>query len=206
MPPKTKRARPVPRDERTTQLIAAAKDVFAKKGYHATTVDDITKAAGVAKGTFYLYFDEKRAIYYEVVRHFLQLVKDVGRSVAQDVADGAAFLARAQQAARELMRVFIENRDLARLTYRESMGLDRELEQMIQGFYRDIAEVEADNIKLGISLGMFRAVDPMLTAYAHIGMVERVLLTMLETPGVLPPPEQVVDQMLFIAFEGLRAR
>ena len=46
----------------------------------------------------------------------------------------------------------------------------------------------------------------MLAAYAHIGMVERVLLTMLETPGVLPPPEQVVDQMLFIAFEGLRAR
>jgi AcrR family transcriptional regulator len=204
--PKSKRARPVPRDERTTQLIAAAKDVFAKKGYHATTVDDITRAAGVAKGTFYLYFDEKRAIYYEVVRHFLQLVKEVGRSVQQDIHDGAAFLSRAQQAARELMRVFVDNRDLARLTYRESMGLDRELEKMIQSFYREIAEVEAENVRLGISLGMFRAVDPLLTAYAHIGMVERVLLTMLESPEILPPPEQVVDQMLAVAFEGLRSR
>ena len=206
MSPKSKRARPVPRDERTTQLIAAAKDVFAKKGYHATTVDDITRAAGVAKGTFYLYFDEKRAIYYEVVRHFLQLVKDVGRSVQQDVHDGVAFLARAQQAARELMRVFVDNHDLARLTYRESMGLDRELEQMLETFYREIAEVEAENVRLGIQLGMFRQVDPLLTAYAHIGMVERVLLTMLQSPGTLPPPNEVVDQMLAIAFEGLRAR
>jgi len=52
------------RDERRAKLVTAARDVFGQKGYHAATVDDITRAAGVAKGTFYLYFDEKREVYY----------------------------------------------------------------------------------------------------------------------------------------------
>ncbi|MFN2190288.1 MAG: helix-turn-helix domain-containing protein, partial [Candidatus Promineifilaceae bacterium] len=42
----------------------------AEKGYHAATVDDITRAAGVAKGTFYLHFSEKAAVFYELIRRF----------------------------------------------------------------------------------------------------------------------------------------
>src|SRR5437868_4153925 len=65
--PPTRRS-PVLRDERRAQLVAAAREVFGERGYHAATVDDITRVAGVAKGTFYLYFQEKREIYYDLVR------------------------------------------------------------------------------------------------------------------------------------------
>src|SRR6266542_4440633 len=82
------------RDERRAQLVTAARDVFGQKGYHAATVDDITRAAGVAKGTFYLYFDEKREIYYEVIRGFLALIKDIGASVAREVHTAPDFFAR----------------------------------------------------------------------------------------------------------------
>jgi AcrR family transcriptional regulator len=202
-PARTRRA--VARDERRAALLTAARDVFTHKGYHAATVDDITRAAGVAKGTFYLYFHEKREIYYEVIRGFLQLIKDIGRSVT-DAAAPQDFLARAERAARLLMKVFVENRKLARLAYRESMGLDRELDRMIRGFYREIAEVEAANIRVGIELGLLRRVDPMLVAYSHIGMVERVLLASLEEDSGLPPPDRIVAEMMLIGFEGLRAR
>jgi AcrR family transcriptional regulator len=200
-----KAPRSVARDERRAQLVSAAREVFSRKGYHAATVDDITRAAGVAKGTFYLYFQEKREVYYEVIRGFLQLVKDIGRSVAQGTsAGGADFFSRAERAASELMKIFEENRELARLAYRESMGLDRELEQMIRDFYREIAEVEAANIRAGIELGVFRAVNPLLVAYAHIGMAERVLLAMLEEQEGLPPPDVIVKEMMTVALEGLR--
>src|SRR5690349_24964181 len=85
------RRSPMLRDERRAQLVRAAREVFGAKGYHDATVDDITRAAGVAKGTFYLYFDEKREIYYELVRTFLQHVKDIGASVAREVHTGQAF-------------------------------------------------------------------------------------------------------------------
>lgn len=196
--------RALARDERRASLLRAARDVFAQKGYHATTVDDITRAAGVAKGTFYLYFEEKREIYYEVVAGFLQLIKDIGRSVGESATGGLDFLSRAEQAAHELMRIFIENRQLARLTYRESMGLDPELERLVSGFYREIAEVEAKNIQRGIELGLFRPVNPLLVAYAHIGMVERVLLATLDEDSGLPDPDTIVRELMQIAFEGLR--
>src|SRR5215472_15244370 len=53
--------------ERRAQILAHARDVFAKRGYHAAKIDDIVSAAGVARGTFYLYFEDKRAIFEEIV-------------------------------------------------------------------------------------------------------------------------------------------
>jgi len=192
------------RDERRHSLVEAAKHCFASRGYHATTVDDITRTAGVAKGTFYLYFDEKREIYYEVIRGFMQLVKDIGSSVTATSTEPADFFARAEHAARELMAVFLENRELARLAYRESMGLDRELERMIGDFYREIAMVTAHNIEVAMELGLVRRVDPLLTAYAHIGIVERVLMAMVDDPDRFPDPDQVVRERMRLSWEGLR--
>jgi AcrR family transcriptional regulator len=194
--------RPV-RDERRAALLSAARAVFAQKGYHAATVDDITRLAGVAKGTFYLHFEEKREIYVEVVRAFLELVKDIGRSIGAARGDAAAFFAQADHALRELVRVFFENREVARLAARESMGFDPELEVMIRDFYREIAEVQAQNIRRGIELGLFRPVDPMLAAYAHIGMLERVILASFDG-GLAQDPAVLVREMMGLAFEGLR--
>jgi AcrR family transcriptional regulator len=193
------------RDERRAQLVAAARDVFGAKGYHDATVDDITRAAGVAKGTFYLYFDEKREVYYDLVRSFLQHVKDIGMSVRREVRTAQEFYDRCELAAGQLLRVFRDHFGLARLAYRESMSLDAELERMLREFYRDLARVEADNIRLGIELGLFRPVDPLVCAYAHIGMVERVAFGLLSEANP-HEPEHVVRELLAIAFEGLRKR
>src|SRR3954447_7441428 len=55
------------KEKRRTDLLRAARDVFATKGYHETKVDDIAAAAKVAKGTFYLYFRDKRSVFVELV-------------------------------------------------------------------------------------------------------------------------------------------
>ena len=75
---------------------------------------------------------------------------------------------------------------------------------MLRDFYRQIALVEAENIRVGIRLGIFRPVDPVVCAYAHIGMVERVALGLLREPNA-PPAADVLREMLSIAFEGLKA-
>jgi AcrR family transcriptional regulator len=193
------------RDERRGQLLAAAREIFGELGYHVATVDDITRRAGVAKGTFYLYYSEKKEIYYDLVRTFFQHIMDIGASVAHEVHTPAEFYARSEAAATRLLQVFAEHHSLARLAYRESASLDPHLERMMADFYRRIALVEAENIKAGIRLGIFRTVDPLVTAYAHIGMVERVALS-LHQEQHSPAPAHVVRELLSIAFEGLRAR
>lgn len=195
-------------DERRAAILAAAQRVFAEKGYHAATVDDITREAGVAKGTFYVHFQEKREVFYALIRGFFGLIHDITASVRTAARGSNDFIAQAEGAAGELMRVFLDNRALARLAYRESMGLDPELEKLVRGFYREIAEVEAANIRLGMEVGLIRAVDPLLVAYAHIGMVERVLLVLLDDDGAasLPDPATIVREMVALAFEGLVRR
>src|SRR2546429_4819203 len=57
-----------PRGEATRQrVLEAAEQVFGAKGYHGASVTEITRAAGVAQGTFYLYFRGKKEIFLDLV-------------------------------------------------------------------------------------------------------------------------------------------
>jgi AcrR family transcriptional regulator len=61
----------VDREEMQHGILDAAKHVYAKKGYHAATIADVAKEAGLGKGTLYLYFKNKEAIAISMVeRHF----------------------------------------------------------------------------------------------------------------------------------------
>lgn len=51
-----------PRKTSTESLLAGARELFAGRGVAATAVSDITRAAGIAKGTFYRYFESKEAL------------------------------------------------------------------------------------------------------------------------------------------------
>jgi AcrR family transcriptional regulator len=192
------------RDERRQSLLDAARVLFSEKGYHHTTVDDITRTANVAKGTFYLYFSEKREIYYEVIRVFLQMVKEAGVQVTSPTGSPAEFCETTRMNARNLIRLMTENRQLTRMAFREAAGLDTTLTELWRQFYREIAEVEARNLEFGMKLGVVRPCHALLQAYVHIGMVERVMLELIEHPEDFPPPEQTVDEMLRAGYEGLR--
>ena len=61
--------------ERKQQLLDAAADLFAERGYGPTRVVDICQAAGVAKGLFYWYFDTKEALFAELVRSMRQRLR-----------------------------------------------------------------------------------------------------------------------------------
>src|SRR5712692_12120243 len=77
--------------QRRQQILAHARGVFAKSGYHAAKVDDIVHAAGVARGTFCLYFEDKRAIFEEIVDRLLvrfgMAIQRVDVSQGHDVTD-----------------------------------------------------------------------------------------------------------------------
>lgn len=55
------------KDARPSELTAAALDLFVEKGFAATRLDDVAARAGVSKGTLYLYFDSKEALFKAVI-------------------------------------------------------------------------------------------------------------------------------------------
>ncbi len=71
-------------DERRSELIACAQKLFYSKGYESTSVRDIVDEAGVAKGTFYYYFDSKQAILEATVDELAAYAVVLMRSTVDD--------------------------------------------------------------------------------------------------------------------------
>lgn len=77
-PPARKRRK----EARPSELTAAALALFVEKGYAATRLEDIASRAGVSKGTLYLYFDSKEALFKAVIREGIEPVLAANEAIA----------------------------------------------------------------------------------------------------------------------------
>ena len=128
------RARNGQREQRRAAVLEVARGIFAQKGYHATSIDDIIEAAGIARGTFYLYFESKRAIFDELLDElFATLQAQVHRI---DVGPGAAPPVEQMNATVDrVLQTLLENREMARILLREAVGIDDEFDASWRDFY-----------------------------------------------------------------------
>ena len=80
--PKTKRGR-----ERRAQILDAAEEVFSEIGFNAASIADITKRAGTAQGTLYIYFNSKEEIFREVMLELGRQIRQVASNATEDSTD-----------------------------------------------------------------------------------------------------------------------
>jgi AcrR family transcriptional regulator len=92
-------AKPLPRwrrrkDDRPSEILAAAIDCFAERGFAATRLDDIAKRAGVTRGTLYLYFQSKEELFKAVIRQRLVPILVQGEALIADDREPTAEILR----------------------------------------------------------------------------------------------------------------
>jgi AcrR family transcriptional regulator len=87
---------------RRSEIVAAARKVFARRGYRCSTVDHIAERAGIAKGTLYLYFKSKEEIYLTA------LMADIG-DLQQEASRRVAAVSGAREKVREFVAVRLEH-------------------------------------------------------------------------------------------------
>jgi AcrR family transcriptional regulator len=73
---------------RKKQIMEKAKELFAKKGYHPVTVDEIAQSCDVAKGTLYLYFNSKADLFIEI---FVTAHREILEHVSEIINSGKGF-------------------------------------------------------------------------------------------------------------------
>jgi AcrR family transcriptional regulator len=161
------------REERRAQVLDAARRLFAEKGYHATSVHDIIDAADIARGTFYLYFESKRAIFEELLDSFFTtLAANVKRI---DVSPGAAApLDQMHAMVRRILEALERERPMARILIREAVGLDPDFDRKLADFYGRVAALMTRALRSGQEMGLVRACDPELAAWCALGSVKEV--------------------------------
>ncbi len=162
---------------RRTEIMDAALRVFLEKGVAATTVADITEAASVAKGTFYLYFDSKEALVWalkdrfvdDMVAHATSFAERLGRdewwSLAEATAEGWIDFA-------------LDHRDAMKVFFQE--GVTPETYAPFNECQAKIHAMMVAGITAGMESGAFQVSDPDLAArlleHAIDGTVEHSIM------------------------------
>ena len=161
---------------RRANLLAAARKCFATRGYHNTRVDDIVTEAAVAKGTFYLYFADKRSVFEELVDTLFARIH--GAILSVDVA--ADVPAQVRHNIRAVLGVLLDDPETSTMLMTHAAGLDPDFATKIGSFYEGVHTLLRESLLEGQEKGIVATVDPGLCATFIIGALKETLLTMHE--------------------------
>lgn len=194
---------------RPRQILKAAFRVFGTRGLHQATLDDVARAAGITKGTIYLYFPSKADLFTAMLK---ARVNDIMPAVeaSEDGRSGPTTRDRLSTLGQDLYRFFRSRAWLA--MYRTVVSEASQFPEAAALLYREgilpanrrLAEV----IRRGIVRGEFRAVDPLIAARAFAGMFQVFAISqgLLRGQRILPLTEaKVVRTLTQIFFNGLLA-
>ncbi|MFC5337060.1 TetR/AcrR family transcriptional regulator [Leucobacter denitrificans] len=182
------------------RILEAAEDVFADLGYHEASIVKVTERAGVALGTFYLYFDSKQAIFEALV---IDLNARVRQSMTESMAGATTRLEAERGGFEGFFRFTAEHPALYRVV-REAEFVSPATMRL---HYERIVDGYAAGLRAAQSEGdIDPRLDPEVAAWALMGMGEligmRFLLWEQDSEGAKPTriePGVFDAMMLFIA-------
>ena len=189
--------------ERRQQILSNARDVFAKRGYHAAKIDDIVAAAGVARGTFYLYFEDKRAIFEEIVdATFGRLgmavmrvdTEDPSRSVGEQIEENI----------RRIVHALLEDPATTKILLSDAVGLDPAFDRKLLFFYEEVGKLLEASLADGQERGIVAAGDARVFSILTLGAMKEIMYQVVMR-GLEYPEERIVAEIFrFLAAGYLR--
>ncbi len=190
----------LPAEQRRRQLLDVACGVFAERGFHATSMDDVASAAGVTKPVLYQHFPSKRAL-------FVELLDDVGHQLLGElaVATAAATTGRERVEAgfTAYFRFVTGNEPAFRLLFGASVRNDAEFAESVERILDETADAITQLIDIPGTPEHRRVL-----AHALIGVAEATSRDALTDDGnaleaaVLA---QWVSEMVWFGLRGVRA-
>lgn len=194
-------AHPMDKAERRAQILAHARDVFAKRGYHAAKIDDIVAAAGIARGTFYLYFEDKRAVFEEIVDGaFARLGRAFVRVDPDHAQNSVAF--QVTENIRGIVATLLEDRATTKILLSDAVGLDPDLDKKLLRFYEALATILEEAYRDGQSLGVVAPGDVRIYAVLTLGAMKELFYQVVMR-GLDFPEARIVDEMYAFLCRGV---
>jgi AcrR family transcriptional regulator len=183
----------VDKAERRLQILHNAREVFAKHGYHAAKIDDIVAAAGVARGTFYLYFEDKRALFEEIVDNtFARLGTAIVRVDTEDPSRSVAEQIRANL--RAIVHTLLEDPATTKILLSDAVGLDPEFDRKLLSFYEEIGKLLESSLADGQERGIVAPGDTRMYAIMSLGAMKEILYQ-VTMRGLAYPEDRIVEEL-----------
>ncbi len=196
------------KDARPAELAAAALELFITKGFAATRLEEIAARAGVGKGTIYLYFESKEALFKAAV--------DAAMTPTIEAAE--ALISRHDMTARQRLEAFVSGwwamvagtpiSGLPKLMVAESGNFPEFAQWHYENIIRRALRVISGIIDAGVASGEFRATPSDMTSRIVLSPLFTIIIwthTFKHIIPDLPDPKTYLHQALDLLVNGLTA-
>lgn len=190
--------------ERRRQIMNAAKHVFAEAGYHGASIHAIIERAQIARGTFYLYFESKAAVFDSILDQAMADLRARIHRIEVDDASAPAPQVQLREQVMDTLEYVVRDRPLATLLLSAGHTPDAEAAERLDQFFGEVRDLLRRAMESGMEIGLLRKVEPELAAAAMLGMIRGVIEQLIRDPSP-PPVDVVVTEMLMVALRGVLA-
>ncbi|MBW4032248.1 MAG: TetR/AcrR family transcriptional regulator [Acidobacteria bacterium] len=194
-------------------ILEAAEQVFAELGYTEASIVRITERAGVAQGTFYLYFESKLQVFDE-------LVADLNRRVRHAMSEASAGAATRLESERGGFRGFFAFTAAHPALYRIIREAEWVSPRALRSHYMNIVDGYIDGLRTAKDAGELGDIDPTVAAWALMGIGEMIGMRWVLwgeqgsggsaadplASGTTEIPESVFDEMMRFIDRALTSR
>jgi AcrR family transcriptional regulator len=168
------------RSERRREILQAACEVFSSKGYRLSSISDIIAKAGIARGTFYLYFDSKQDVFLKLIEYYFQEFARILRENHRHLEDtfqrkGNLFAAWRDNVA-NILRFHYENPSLTSIIYREAMGSDEDFSTRVEELSKLAMKIYLQEFKMMADKRLIRPCDVTLISSIVMGSTIYVIM------------------------------
>jgi len=187
--------------ERRRQILAAAKQVFAEAGYHGATIHAIIERAQIARGTFYLYFESKSAVFDSILDQALADLRTKIRRIAVDDPAAPAPQVQLREQVVATLEYIVSDRPLAMLLLSAGHTPDAEAAERLDQFFTEVRDLLRRALETGMEIGLLRPCQPALVSAAMLGMIRGVIEFVVR--GEALKVDEVVSETLMVALRGV---
>lgn len=180
-------------EQRRRQLLDVARDRFISEGYAGTSISAIVRQAGVAQGTFYVYFQSKQAVLADLRR---EVFRDYASALATTAALDLPPDARLVETVLAMVDAVLRNRELERV-FRQAESAEDLERAALEGRAR-LATGAASILAQGVGEGRFVAEHPQQVAQIVVTLFDTVLYESIAYEQPAPLVETVEQSLLFV--------
>jgi TetR/AcrR family fatty acid metabolism transcriptional regulator len=189
------------REQRRTQILSAAKEVFAEHGYHHASISAIIARANIARGTFYLYFSSKRSVFDSILDEAVEELRT--RITRIEVGDGAEPpWVQIRTNLHRVMEFALDHPNFIKLLLSQGLGQDPEVNARVGEFYAHVVGRIGSSLRHGIEMGLVRPCDTEFVAAALLGSVRGIIDHVLASDEP-PHIDKIIDELQNFALRGV---
>jgi AcrR family transcriptional regulator len=180
------------------KILDAALDIFSRKGFYNTKLDEIVEASRTSKGAIYFHFPNKERLFLALVDQFADLLE---RRVVEAIQNEEKGINRVRIAMVTILDTFGRYRRPAKILLVQAVGLGSTFEEKRNEINDRFAFLIQTYLDESVEIGDIEPVDTEVVAIAWMGAIYNVVIRWVNTGE--PDPERILNSLLPILLKSV---